>query len=166
MTENSEKIRRKQGLFSLGTTAGRLLAPILGKKGYLLADIIQHWPDIVGESANGAFPDSVSFSSKKEIGAVLHIKTVSGAHATLITARSAEIIDKINKFKGYKAIKSLRVSQGKSFFIPLKQKSSSPSPLPAEKEKELNDLLSETDNGDLKEALLSLGRQVMTKKND
>ena len=113
---------RSTGLMSFGSDVRRLLKPLLGKKGFIEADILSHWEDILGSSLScGVIPTRVSFSKTAGKGATLHVTAYSGAFALEFTARKDQILEKINSYFGYSAITEIRLSQG-SGFTPLAEK--------------------------------------------
>ena len=154
----------KEGLFSVGTAARRLAAPIVGRKGFLFADISARWRDIVGETADGSFPDKITFPVRGESQATLHIKTVSGAHAAVLTAEAGEIIEKINAFAGAGTIKSLRVTQGaRPKRAPVEKTPVFTEPTP-EQIARIDDIVKNVDNEMLRDTLRRLGILIAGKK--
>ena len=112
-TKTADPPRRSNGLVSFGSDARRLLAPLLGKKGFIQADILSHWEDILGRALSaGVTPVSVSFSKSSADRAVLHVKAFSGAYAVEFNARQEQILEKINSYFGYPAVTDIRLTQG------------------------------------------------------
>ena len=97
--------RRHNGLVSFGADVRRLVAPVLGKNGFLHADILTHWDDITGGLlAKGVYPVKLAFPKGQKDGAVLHVKAVSGAYAVELIARQSEILERLNGYFGYRAV--------------------------------------------------------------
>ncbi len=105
--------RRKGGLLSFGVDVRRLVAPLLGRNGFVHADILAHWEDILGSVlARGVYPHRLVFPKGQRENATLHVKAVSGAYAMEFSARYPEILEKINAYFGYRAVFDIRVTQG------------------------------------------------------
>ena len=148
--------RRMTGLVSFGADVRRLLGPVLGKKGFIQADILSHWEDILGkELSRGVIPDSVSFSKSSDGGAVLRVKAFSGAYAVEFNACKEQILEKINSYFGYAAVADIRLTQG-SFapVMPTTPFFSSPSP---QKQTEIKTLTAEITDENLRKATTELG---------
>ncbi len=105
--------RRRNGLISFGADIRRLIAPVLGKNGFMHADILAHWDDILGGlSSKGVYPVRLVFPKGQRENAVLHVKAISGAYAMEFTANRTAILDRLNGFFGYRAVADVRVTQG------------------------------------------------------
>lgn len=155
--------RRCNGLVSFGSDARRLLNPLLGKKGFIQADILSHWEDILGQALSaGVTPVSVSFSRSSSDRAVLHVKAFSGAYAVEFNARKEQILEKINSYFGYSAVTDIRLTQGGAapalpsgvYFRP---------PKPRE-QAEINALTSDIEDESLRNAATELGLLLHTSK--
>lgn len=98
---------------SLSALALRVTKPILGKRGFVGADILSHWPTIVGpELARFAFPQEVKYPRGRNAGATLILKVANGAAATLLQMKSPAVIERVNRFFGYAAIAQIQSVQG------------------------------------------------------
>lgn len=98
----------------IGGLVGRLTRPILGQRGFADADIIAHWPTIVGaELAAMACPLSLKYErGNQRQGATLMIRVASGAAATLLQFKTPQVIERVNHYFGYHAVAKLQVSLG------------------------------------------------------
>ncbi len=154
--------RRRAGLVSFGADVRRLIAPVLGKKGFIQADILARWTDILGaELATGVQPASLSFSKSAD-GALLRVNAYSGAYAMEFNARKQQIIEKLNTYFGYRAIADIRVTQGG--FTPKLPKSPATAPLPLEKQKQIADETAGIENEALRAAATELGVLIKSAK--
>ena len=154
--------RRRAGLVSFGADVRRLIAPVLGKKGFIQADILARWTDILGaELATGVQPASLSFSKSAD-GALLRVNAYSGAYAMEFNARKQQIIEKLNTYFGYRAIADIRVTQGG--FTPKLPKSPATAPLPLEKQKQIADETAGIENEALRAAATELGVLIESAK--
>lgn len=142
----------------------RMTKPILGKRGFAHATIINNWPDIIGpELATLTTPEKIVFSKDGASGGVLHIRTVTGGIATEIQHLEPLILERINRHFGYKALVGLRMTQG-----PLPQrdetKETAPRTLTENEEQALSESLSGVDDPEIREALARLGRSISARK--
>ncbi len=158
-----EPPRRSTGLVSFGADIRPLLGPILGKKGFIQADILSRWEDILGPIlSQGVVPTSVSFSKSFPDQALLHVKAFSGAYAVEFNARKEQILEKINSYFGYTAIIDIRLTQG-GFPPPVTQTLPVRFPKP-EEQSEINTLTSDITDEALRKAAVELGLLLKTSK--
>ena len=155
--------RRCSGLVSFGEDVRCLLRPVLGKHGFIQADILCHWEDILGSAlACGVRPVSVTFSKTKKDEATLKVMAFSGAYALEFNACKEQIKERINSYFGYSAITDIRLTQGGSaaviFSTPL---FNSPS---KQHREEIESLTSGIENESLRAAATELGLLLGTKK--
>jgi hypothetical protein len=117
--------RRSKGVFAkaVGSFVPKLAAKAFERYGFHSAEIMTAWPRVVGAEIAGftaperiKWPRGPSGSSGAEDGtgaaggATLVIR-VEPARALDVEYRSAEIIDRINRYFGYRAIAVLRLIQ-------------------------------------------------------
>lgn len=147
--------RRRNGPALFGSDARKIIAPILGNRGFVQADLLAHWEDILGSAlAQGVFPFSIRFPKGKQQDAVLHVKAVSGAFAMAFSAQTPEILSRINAFFGYPAVAELRIVQGAPPPPPPKPKRPKPD---AQKQLAAQRLTENIKDDALKQALIELG---------
>lgn len=80
----------------------------LGKAGQSFATLLSHWPQIVGgELANKCLPTAMNFPRGKNADAVLHLATHS-AFALELSHQTTMMIERINRFLGFRAVAELR----------------------------------------------------------
>jgi hypothetical protein len=110
----SEKSRRfRQGPINIGSLTGRLTRPALGKRGFAGAEILTHWPTIVGpELAAFACPLEVKYPRGRNNGATLHLRVSHGAAAAMLQMKLPAIIERINRFFGYQTVVQVQAAQG------------------------------------------------------
>ena len=130
--------RIARGFVNIANLSARAAKPALGKRGFAAAEILTHWPTIVGaELAAYACPIEIKFPRGKNAGAVLHLRIANGAAATLLHLKTPTILARVNGFMGYGAVASLQVAQG-----PLpKRRPAAPEIQPSEAPKTLEDAL-------------------------
>ncbi len=103
---------------------GGVTRPVLGKRGFVGADIVADWATIVGaDLASAAGPERMAFD--RDGVATLHIRVASGAAASDIQHQEPQIVERINAHYGYRAVGRLRIVQG-----PLPRKPRRHPPLP------------------------------------
>lgn len=144
-------------------TAGMAVAKIvrpLSKKysgGSSAAMLHKHWPDIVGERwAKISTP--VKFTGGRD-GRTL-VVSAPGAAATLITAASGAILERLNAHMGEGSVSRLRLVQTK--LKTEKSPAGRKRGLTPSQQDQLQDGLSKIPEGGLKQALEKLGRGVLT----
>jgi hypothetical protein len=105
--------RLARGPIRLGALSARAAKPALGKRGFGAAEILTHWPDIVGaDLATFACPIELKFPRGRNAGATLHLRIASGAAATLLQLKTPTILSRVNGFLGYEAVSAIQVAQG------------------------------------------------------
>ena len=113
--ENKEIVtneRRTGDLQGINNILTPLAKRMLGKKAFIEADIIGAWESIVGEDlAKYSIPIRVEFKKGERTDGVLLIEVVGGAFALELQLKTKLLVDKVNIFFGYNAIKSIRLIQ-------------------------------------------------------
>lgn len=115
MTEKCDKYRRRsyEGLEKLTREVRALTKPILGKRGFSGADILENWADIVGgELAVGVVPEKLAFPPGARVNGTLHVKSVGGAFALLFEHNKERVMQRINTYFGYPAVSRVKITQG------------------------------------------------------
>ena len=149
--------RRRQGPVNIGSLTGRLTRPALGKRGFAGAEILAHWPTIVGaELAAFACPLQVKYPRGRNAGATLHLRVAHGAAAAMLHMKLPSIITRINRFFGYDAVDQVQAAQGP---MPVREatRESAAEPLPAEAGAEVEAQIAGIASEPVKAALAKLG---------
>lgn len=153
-----QPVRLARGLVDVGSLIGRLTRPVLGNRGFAGADVIAHWPTIVGaELAALACPLSLKYERKNQRhGATLMVRVASGAAATLLQFKGPQVIERVNRYFGYQAVAKLQISLG-----PLPKTAKAPyrdqPDLPAAHRAEIDQAVEDVDSPALRLALGQLG---------
>ncbi|HTN13994.1 MAG TPA: DUF721 domain-containing protein [Sphingomonadaceae bacterium] len=80
--------------------------------GFIQSSVVTRWPEIVGpKHAEVCVPESIRFPPGEKTDGILQL-TVTPAHAPLIQHVIPEIIERVNRFFGYKAIARVKLRQG------------------------------------------------------
>lgn len=145
----------------------KILSPLtrkmLGKKAFAEADVICNWGEIAGEElASFSQPLKIEFKKGERTGGILWIEVVGGAFALEVSLKSKILIDKVNTFFGYDAVKSLKIMQNPAMTLKLKQDIHNPEKKLVTKEEEtyIKALSEGVQNPELSEALKRLGCAV------
>jgi hypothetical protein len=93
------------------------LVPQIGRTafrrfGFVQSSVVTRWPEIVGEThAKVCAPEAIRFPPGEKSEGILQL-VVLPAHAPLIQHVIPEIIERVNRFFGYKAVARVKLRQG------------------------------------------------------
>ena len=93
------------------------LMPAIGRTafrrfGFVQSSVVTRWPEIIGAAqARNCAPESIRFPIGEKSEGTLHL-VVSPGHAPIIQHVIPEIIDRVNRFFGYRAVAQVRMRQG------------------------------------------------------
>ena len=119
-TQNSHtEKRRGRGPTALASSIAKVTGKAIRKRGLAAASVVTDWPRIVGEPlASNSLPERLTVPRDGEndirrsrLGGVLHLR-VAGAWATEIQHLEPVIVERINRYFGYRAVARLRILQG------------------------------------------------------
>lgn len=80
--------------------------------GFVQSSVVTRWPEIVGEHhARVCMPESIRFPPGEKRDGILQL-VVLPAHAPLIQHVIPEIVERVNRFFGYKAVARVKLRQG------------------------------------------------------
>jgi hypothetical protein len=80
--------------------------------GFVQSSVVTRWPEIVGERhAQVCMPESIRFPIGEKSDGILQL-VVLPAHAPLIQHVIPEIVERVNRFFGYKAVARVKLRQG------------------------------------------------------
>ncbi|QZD94976.1 DUF721 domain-containing protein [Qipengyuania gelatinilytica] len=86
--------------------------PAFRRFGFVQSSIVSRWPEIVGEThARVCTPEMIRFPPGEKSEGILEL-VVLPAHAPLIQQVLPEIIERVNRFFGYKAVARIKLRQG------------------------------------------------------
>jgi hypothetical protein len=101
--------RRASGSYAVAKLLRRLLDPAARARGFAEAAILDQWPTIVGETlGRHSQPSAVHFPGPRRGGGILVLKCGS-ATALQLQHSAPQLIERINRFFGYPAIRSIRL---------------------------------------------------------
>ncbi len=126
--------------------------------GFVQSSVVSRWNEIVGERYAGvSAPESIRFPQGKRSDGTLTL-TVSSGHAVIIQHVVPEIIERVNRFFGYPAVRRVVIRQGQVARAAPRAERPALVPLPVE----LGDSLRTIADPELKAVLESLARGVAT----
>lgn len=141
------------------------LTPEIGRTafrrfGFVQSSVITRWPEIVGPAhARVCAPEAIRFPPGEKADGILQL-VVTPAHATIIQHVIPEIMDRVNRFFGYRAVARVKIRQGVVQAPPAREpaRTAPPSlkPIPLE----LGDSLRDIGDPELRTVLESLARSL------
>ena len=127
--------------------------------GFVQSSVVTRWPEIVGEThARVCVPEAIRFPPGEKAEGILQL-VVKPAHAPLIQHVIPEIIERVNRFFGYKAVAKVKLRQGEVKPPYAEKRASAPpslKPIPME----LGDSLRDIGDPELRTVLESLARSL------
>ena len=141
------------------------LVPQIGRAafrrfGFVQSSVVTRWPEIVGtRHAQVCSPESIRFPPGEKSDGILQL-VVLPAHAPLIQHVIPEIMERVNRFFGYKAVARVKLRQGAVKPPAAENRTAPPSlkPIPME----LGDSLRDIGDPELRVVLESLARTLGT----
>lgn len=164
---SGRKFERPRGS---GVRAIADLMPEIGRTafrrfGFVQSSVVTRWPEIVGPShARICAPESIRFPPGEKVDGILQLVVVP-AHAPIIQHVVPEIIERVNRFFGYKAVAKVKIRQGEVKPPPAKPTTAAPPslrPIPLE----LGESLRDIGDPELRTVLESLARSLGTNEGD
>ena len=133
--------------------------------GFVQSSVVTRWPEIVGaRHARVCMPESIRFPPGEKSDGILQLVVVP-AHAPLIQHVIPEIVERVNRFFGYKAVAKVKIRQGEVKAPPAVETAAAPpslKPIPME----LGDSLRDIGDPELRTVLESLARSLGSKEQD
>lgn len=144
-----------------------LVRESLGKKSLLFGKMLSAWTDIAGPDVSAhAIPLDLKFSKSpdKKNQAVLHL-AVESAYALEMSYQKTLLIERLNMFFGYAAIKDIKMMQQSALMSNKKPNAAPPRPLTISEERILDDLVGKIQENDLQTALKNLGKAILSRQS-
>lgn len=146
------------------------LMPQIGRQafrrfGFVQSSVVTRWREIVGEHhARVCMPEAIRFPPGERADGILQL-VVLPAHAPLIQHVIPEIVERVNRFFGYKAVARVKLRQGEVKPPPAHGMVMTPPslrPIPME----LGESLRDVGDPELRAVLESLARSLGDKEGD
>lgn len=133
--------------------------------GFVQSSVVTRWPEIVGpKHARVCSPEAIRFPPGEKSEGILQL-VVSPAHAPLIQQVTPEIMERVNRFFGYKAVARVKIRQGAVKPPEDKNRAKAPpslKPIPME----LGESLRDVGDPELRTVLESLARSLGSQSDD
>jgi hypothetical protein len=127
--------------------------------GFVQSSVVTRWPEIVGaRHARVCAPEAIRFPPGEKSGGILQLVVLS-AHAPIIQHVIPEIIDRVNRFFGYRAVAKVKLRQGEVKPLSAEAKPAAP-PLLRPIPMELGESLRDIGDPELRAVLESLARSL------
>ncbi|MBK1669949.1 hypothetical protein CKO28_18095 [Rhodovibrio sodomensis] len=104
---------RRRSMSALGANVERVTRQVLGKRALAEASLIAEWPSVVGQDfARACQPRRLVFPDRKARREATLVLRVKSGEATRLAHLEPVLIDRVNGFFGYQAVKRLKLEQG------------------------------------------------------
>jgi hypothetical protein len=114
MVESSQN-GRWRGAQPIGALIGGVIEPVCAKRGFASADLLGAWDEIVGARYAGTTqPEKILWprrDSASSAGATLVVRVDAGM-AIYLQHETALVLERVNAFLGFAAIRALKIVQG------------------------------------------------------
>lgn len=132
--------------------------------GFVQSSVVSRWPEIVGaRHARVCSPESIRFPPGEKTEGILQLVVVA-AHAPMIQHVIPEIIERVNRFFGYKAVARVKMRQGE-VKAPAASKPQAAAPSLKPVPFELGESLRDIGDPELRAVLESLARSLGAREN-
>ncbi len=114
MTKKTQPVeRRARRPQPLGRAIDRVLARSLRRNGFAHSEILTRWSTIVGnELAAISCPEKLSFAPHNQGAGILTVR-VTGAAALEFQHRQPIVVERINAYFGFRAVRQIRLKQAR-----------------------------------------------------
>jgi len=167
IVKSTKKRGKSFGPLSVSEIVGKVLEPVIARRAGMTLDLINAWPEIVGEEFRETTrPEKINWPRRAHEDdpfkpAVLVVACENSA-ALFFQHEQPAILERINIFFGFEAVDRITIVQ-KAVISVEKKKSKDVSPVANIDEERLAAILDEIDDPVLKETLTKLGRGVLSK---
>ena len=140
---------------------------IFGKKNMLFGKMLAEWPNIAGaDIAAKAIPEDLKFSKKNGANqAVLHL-AVQSAYALELSYQKNLLIERLNMFFGYPAIKDIKLIQHSEIMNNKPLPKTPPRPITEQEDAQIQGLVAGIQENDLQTALKNLGKAIISRQKE
>lgn len=150
---------RGQGAKAIGDLMPEIGRTAFRRFGFVQSQVVTRWPEIVGpRHARVCSPEAIRFPPGEKTEGILQL-VVLPAHAPLIEQVAPEIIERVNRFFGYRAVARVKLRQG-AVTPPDTDRPAKPPPSLKPIPLELGDSLRDIGDPELRTVLESLARSL------
>lgn len=143
---------------------------VFGSKNMLFGKMLAEWSQIAGDGiAAQCVPVELKFQRKQEgpkgAGqAILHL-AVRPAFALELSYQKSLLMERLNIFFGYPAIKDIRIIQNSNIMDKKKKGMHKSRPVTVEKQADIDRIVGSIQENDLQTALKNLGKAIVSRQN-
>ncbi|UYV15249.1 DUF721 domain-containing protein [Porphyrobacter sp. ULC335] len=150
---------RGRGVKAIGDLTPEIGRTAFRRFGFVQSSVVTRWPEIVGpQHARVCSPEAIRFPPGEKADGILDLVVVA-AHAPLIQQVIPEIIERVNRFFGYRAVARVKLRQG-AVTPPADGRPAKPPPSLKPIPLELGDSLRDIGDPELRTVLESLARSL------
>lgn len=166
---NSKKSRgKKAGPRSVADIIGGVMEPVLARRTGMTLDLIKAWPTLVSEEfAKTTRPEKIDWPRRAHEDDPFEPATLvvacESASALFFQHEQAPILERVNMFFGFQAIKRIRILQ-KPVLPETPAKKKQTKALSEEEKVRLQTLVENIDDPELKQILENLGAGIISKQ--
>lgn len=168
MTINDRDRRDNNRPRPLSTLLPGLTGTVFGRKNALFGKLIAEWPAVAGEDiAAKTLPLDLKATSRKQganAQAVLHL-AVHPAFALELGYQKMILLERINMFFGYPAVKDIKTIQSSNFMTKKIAQKPFRRALDLTEERKVDDLVAGIKENDLQTALKNLGKAIISRSD-
>lgn len=147
-----------------------LTKDIFGKKNLLFGKMVSQWAHIAGpDIASKATPVELKFQRKAEKDkggspqAVLHL-AVMPAFALEFSYQKGLLVERLNMFFGYPAIKDIKIIQNSNVMDNKQVTKAKTKPLTLQQQQQIDEATAGIEDNDLQTALKNLGKAIASRR--
>jgi hypothetical protein len=150
---------RGSGARAIGDLMPEIGRTAFRRFGFVQSSVVTRWPEIVGpRHARVCSPEAIRFPPGEKAEGILQLVVIP-AHAPLITQVIPEIIERVNRFFGYRAVARVKLRHG-AVTPPDEGHTAKPPPSLKPIPLELGDSLRDIGDPELRTVLESLARSL------
>ena len=155
---------------SVAELVGNVLEPVIARRAGMTLDLLKTWPELAGpEFSKTTRPEKIDWPRRANEDDPFQPATLvvacENSAALFFQHEQAVILERVNLFFGFQAIKRIRILQKPINRAEKPAVTSGDAPLSRDEEIRLSALLDEIDDPELKDVLAKLGRGVISREN-
>jgi len=166
---NTKKTRgKKSGPRSVADIIGTVMEPVLARRTGMTLDLIKAWPELVSEEfAKTTRPEKIDWPRRAHEDDPFEPATLivacESASALFFQHEQTSILERVNMFFGFQAIKRIRIVQ-KPVLQAVDNKKTPVKALSQEEQIRLQTLVENIDDPELKQILKNLGAGILSRQ--